>query len=102
MKNNDSEITRSMQAEIECRKASKLIGIDTGFQALNEKISGFRKGDLIIIASRPGMGKTTLALNILLQAIRRDEGVAFFSSDLTSAESMQRIYSSCNSTPIQS
>ena len=54
------DITKSMLAEIERLKAmgnSKLIGVDTGFRNLNEKTSGFGKGDLIIIAARPAMGK---------------------------------------------
>ena len=54
------EITLAMMAEIERLKAlgnSKLIGVDTGFRNLNDKTSGFGKGDLVIIAARPAMGK---------------------------------------------
>ncbi len=54
------EITLAMMAEIERLKAlgnSKLIGTDTGFRNLNDKTSGFGKGDLVIIAARPAMGK---------------------------------------------
>ncbi len=54
------EITLAMMDEIERLKAmgnSKLIGTDTGFRNLNEKTSGFGKGDLVIIAARPAMGK---------------------------------------------
>ncbi len=54
------EITVAMLAEIERLKAlgnSKLIGTDTGFKNLNDKTSGFGKGDLVIIAARPAMGK---------------------------------------------
>ncbi len=54
------EITVSMIQEIERLKAmgnSKLIGVDTGFRNLNEKTSGFGKGDLVIVAARPAMGK---------------------------------------------
>ena len=54
------EITLTMMAEIERLKAlgnSKLIGTDTGFRNLNDKTSGFGKGDLVIIAARPAMGK---------------------------------------------
>ena len=41
-----------------------ITGISTGFTDLNEKCSGLHPSDLIIVAARPGMGKTTLALNI--------------------------------------
>jgi len=54
------EITLAMMDEIERLKAqgnSKLIGTDTGFKNLNDKTSGFGKGDLVIIAARPAMGK---------------------------------------------
>ncbi|MDY0403421.1 replicative DNA helicase [Sulfurovum sp.] len=55
-----NEITLSMLEEINRLKAmgnSKLIGTDTGFKNLNEKTSGFGKGDLVIVAARPAMGK---------------------------------------------
>jgi len=54
------EITLAMMDEINRLKAlgnSKLIGTDTGFKNLNEKTSGFGKGDLVIVAARPAMGK---------------------------------------------
>ncbi len=54
------EITLSMIEEINRLKAlgnSKLLGIDTGFRNLNDKTQGFGKGDLVIIAARPAMGK---------------------------------------------
>ncbi|HEO99246.1 MAG: replicative DNA helicase [Campylobacterales bacterium] len=55
-----NEITLSMLEEINRLKAmgnSKLIGTDTGFKNLNDKTSGFGKGDLVIVAARPAMGK---------------------------------------------
>ncbi len=55
-----SDITLSMMDEINRMKElgnSKLIGVDTGFRNLNDKTSGFGKGDLVIIAARPAMGK---------------------------------------------
>ncbi|UFH60537.1 replicative DNA helicase [Sulfurovum mangrovi] len=55
-----NEITLAMLEEINRLKAmgnSKLIGTDTGFQNLNDKTSGFGKGDLVIVAARPAMGK---------------------------------------------
>jgi len=57
---DSKEITVAMLKEIERLKElgnSKLIGVDTGFENLNDKTSGFGKGDLVIIAARPAMGK---------------------------------------------
>jgi len=90
------EITLSMMDEIERLKAlgnSKLIGTDTGFRNLNDKTSGFGKGDLVIIAARPAMGKTALVLNMALKAIERNEGVAFFSLEMPAEQLMLRLLS---------
>ncbi len=98
------EITLAMMAEIERLKAlgnSKLIGTDTGFKNLNEKTSGFGKGDLVIIAARPAMGKTALVLNMALKAIERNEGVAFFSLEMPAEQLMLRLLSTKTSIPLQ-
>ena len=98
------EITEAMMGEIERLKAlgnSKLIGTDTGFKNLNDKTSGFGKGDLVIIAARPAMGKTALVLNMALKAIERNEGVAFFSLEMPAEQLMLRLLSAKTSIPLQ-
>jgi len=98
------EITHAMMEEIERLKAlgnSKLIGTDTGFRNLNDKTSGFGKGDLVIIAARPAMGKTALVLNMALKAIERNEGVAFFSLEMPAEQLMLRLLSAKTSIPLQ-
>jgi len=98
------EITLAMMAEIERLKAmgnSKLIGTDTGFKNLNDKTSGFGKGDLVIIAARPAMGKTAFVLNMALKAIERNEGVAFFSLEMPAEQLMLRMLSAKTSIPLQ-
>ena len=98
------EITLAMMAEIERLKAlgnSKLIGTDTGFKNLNDKTSGFGKGDLVIIAARPAMGKTAIVLNMALKAIERNEGVAFFSLEMPAEQLMLRLLSAKTSIPLQ-
>jgi len=101
---DSQEITVSMIQEIERLKAmgnSKLIGVDTGFRNLNEKTSGFGKGDLVIVAARPAMGKTALVLNMALKAIERGEGVAFFSLEMPAEQLMLRMLSAKTSIPLQ-
>ncbi len=98
------EITVSMMDEIERLKAlgnSRLIGTDTGFRNLNEKTSGFGKGDLVIVAARPAMGKTAFVLNIALKALERDEGVAFFSLEMPAEQLMLRMLAAKTSIPLQ-
>ena len=98
------EITLAMMDEINRLKAlgnSKLIGTDTGFMSLNDKTSGFGKGDLVIIAARPAMGKTAIVLNMALKAIERNEGVAFFSLEMPAEQLMLRLLSAKTSIPLQ-
>jgi len=91
--------------EIERLKAlgnTRLIGTDTGFFNLNEKTSGFGKGDLVIIAARPSMGKTALVLNMAQKAIDRGEGVAFFSLEMPAEQLMMRLLSVKTGIALQS
>ncbi len=98
------EVTVAMMAEINRLKAmgnSKLIGVDTGFRNLNDRTSGFGKGDLVIVAARPAMGKTALVLNMALRAVERNEGVAFFSLEMPAEQLMLRMLSAKTSIPLQ-
>ena len=66
----------------------KLTGISTGFKALDEMTSGLQPGDLIIVAGRPSMGKTTLAVNMAENAaLGSKKSAAIFSMEM-SAESL--------------
>src|SRR5271167_2021697 len=66
----------------------KMTGVASGFKKLDEMTSGLQSGDLIIIAGRPSMGKTTLAVNIAENAaLGSDKSVAIFSMEM-SAESL--------------
>ncbi|MCL2155472.1 MAG: replicative DNA helicase [Leptospirales bacterium] len=66
------------------RTKKAVIGIESGFTLLDERLTGFHKSDLIIIAARPGMGKTALALNILNHvAVRERIPVLFFSLEMS-------------------
>jgi replicative DNA helicase len=59
-------------------------GVPSGFPDLDDKTSGFQKGDMILIAARPSMGKTTFALNIAEHAaIREGKNVAIFSLEMS-------------------
>ena len=71
-----------------------LSGLSTGFSALDSKIMGLSKSDLIILASRPGMGKTSLALNIALNAAKKSrKAVAFFSPAMSREQLVMRLCS---------
>jgi len=67
-------------------------GLSTGFTDLDRVTSGFQNSDLIIIAARPSMGKTTLALNITQQmAVKEKMPTAFFSMEMSREQLAQRL-----------
>jgi replicative DNA helicase len=69
-----------------------ITGVETGFVELDEKTSGFQPGDLIIIAGRPGMGKTAFALSIAAKAnARRPVPIAIFSLEMSAEALTQRM-----------
>ncbi|MBI4519553.1 MAG: replicative DNA helicase [Gemmatimonadetes bacterium] len=80
---------------IEARQQSpsKLTGVATGFPDLDRLTAGFQRGDLIIIAGRPSMGKTSLALNIAQNAALEPPGVpvAIFSLEMSKEQLVQRL-----------
>lgn len=59
-----------------------ITGTDTGFYQLNDMTSGFQPGDLIIVAARPSMGKTTFVINCALNAAKSGKSVLFFSLEM--------------------
>ena len=75
-------------------------GISTGFQNLDERWSGLRGGQVVVIAGRPKTGKTTLALNIA-QHIAKDRPVAVFQMEMSSNEVADRAISSGGGIGIQ-
>lgn len=67
-------------------------GLTAGFRDIDEMTTGFQPGNFVIVAARPGMGKTSFALNMAVAAAR-DEGlpVAFFSLEMSNDELIQRL-----------
>ena len=71
----------------------KFLGIKTGYSAVDRKIGGLNKSDLILIAARPGMGKTSFALNIAVNVALKKRRVAIFSLEMSSEQITSRILS---------
>lgn len=73
---------------------SRITGIKTGYTDLDGMTNGFQRGDLIILAARPAMGKTAFALNLALNASFYNEGaIAIFSLEMPAEALMKRILS---------
>ena len=67
-------------------------GVPTGFRELDNKLAGLQKSDLIILAARPSMGKTALALDIARQAaIQHNIPVAIFSLEMSAQQLVDRM-----------
>ncbi len=77
---------------IESYSKGEVIGVPTGFKDFDSITSGFQKTDLIILAGRPAMGKTALALSMLANAaIDYKKTIAFFSLEMGREQLVQRI-----------
>ncbi len=73
---------------------STIPGLSTGLHDLDRKISGLNKSDLLLIAGRPGMGKTSLGLNIALNVAKKyPKTVAFFSLEMSREQLALRLLS---------
>ncbi len=68
-----------------------LLGLATGFPSVDKVSSGLKKGDMVVIAARPGMGKTSLALNIACRVAANNHPVLFFSLEMPAEQVSQRI-----------
>lgn len=89
-----SGIIESNIDALEARQGNKSLisGVPSGFKKLDQLTSGFQASDLIIMAARPGMGKTALALNIARHAaVESDSPVALFSLEMSKEQLSLRL-----------
>ena len=92
-----SEVVKSSLALLEEKRkmGENVTGVPTGFKELDTLTAGLQKGALIIVAARPGVGKTSFALNIAENAaIRHKIPVAIFSLEMSKEELVNRVLSS--------
>lgn len=82
------------EIDIRFKSGGAPIGIQTGFKAIDQRIGGIRNQNLFILAARPAMGKTTLAMNIAENLVRQDVPVLVFSAEMSRSELMERMVSS--------
>jgi len=76
------------------REKGKLRGVATGFKDLDNKLGGLQRSDLIILAARPSMGKTSLALDMVRNvAMSQKKAVAFFSLEMSKDQLVDRLLS---------
>lgn len=83
--------------DMKSRPEGSLLGLDTSFEELNNKTQGFQKGDLIILAARPSMGKTTLAINFVQSVLLQNLPVVMFSMEMSAESIVMRLLSAWSS-----
>ena len=82
-------------AELTASGGKTLPGLSTGLSAVDAKINGLNKSDLLLLAARPGMGKTSMALNVALSAARESgKTVAIFSLEMSREQLVTRLIAS--------
>lgn len=81
------------QLEERAKSGDSITGLATGYADLDRMTSGLQKSDLILIAARPSMGKTALALNIAMNVVKTGASVALFSLEMSKEQYVQRIIS---------
>lgn len=75
-------------------------GVSSGYKELDKKTSGFQKGDLVILAARPSMGKTALALSLVRNAALNGVPVGFFSLEMSAEQLTLRFLSAESGVPL--
>lgn len=103
MVKQSDEVIHELMVEMKKQKEAadkNLVGLDTGFRYLNEYTKGFKDGELIIVAARPGMGKTAFVLNAIQKTLNIGKGVVFFSLEMPATHLMMRIISANTSIPL--
>ena len=89
-----SQVLQDVMVRLEelSNSESNLAGLSTGFSAVDGKINGLNKSDLLLLAARPGMGKTSMALNVALSAAKSSgKTVAIFSLEMSREQLVTRL-----------
>lgn len=99
------DVMPGLYASMESRSENKgkIMGLETGFGVLDDRFNGLKKTDLVIVAARPSMGKTTFALNVVENAIYRLKKPALvFSMEMSAEQLVEKNISSLGEIPLKS
>lgn len=99
---NIQDILTKTQADLEmlASNANEITGLSTGFGNIDKMTSGFHETELIVIAARPGMGKTAFALNVATFAASNKKTVAIFNLEMNAEQLATRMISSLGQIPL--
>jgi replicative DNA helicase len=86
-----ADLIREEVHRIERHDMGQMTGIASGFHQLDELTTGFQKAEMVILAARPSMGKTAMALNLAENMAIRGKRVGFFSLEMSKQQLVQRL-----------
>ena len=76
------------------------LGVMTGYPGIDSRLQGLRPGQMVVIGARPGVGKTSFALNLAINAAAKGANIAFFSLEMSKTEIAQRLLSAQARIPL--
>jgi len=88
-----------LMEELKKRASGQSRGLSTGFKDLDKITNGLHEGDMIVVAGRPGMGKTTIAMNLAEHAACDGNVVYLYSLEMSSLSLLERMTSSLSGVP---
>ena len=97
-----TEVYKSVMATLEAnaKRTDEVIGLDTGFRELNKYTQGFQGGQLLILAARPAMGKSAMAMNLAVNIAQNNKNgkatVAIFNLEMSAEQLMERMIASAS------
>jgi replicative DNA helicase len=89
------------QRAAQAKAGDLMLGLPIGLPSIDDAMRGMRQGNLIILAARPSVGKSTLAIQALYKAIVHRHGVLFFSLEMTRQEVMDKLISLRTAVPFE-
>lgn len=94
------DVMANLYEELAESDGSENLGVMTGYPGIDSRLQGLRPGQMIVIGARPGVGKTSFALNLAVNAAAKGASVAFFSLEMSKEEIGQRLLSSYAKIPL--
>ena len=97
-----SEVMGDLYTELgeACMDPAEFMGVQTGYPGIDSRLQGLRPGQMIVVGARPGVGKTSFALNLATNAAAHGASVAFFSLEMSKVEIAQRLLSAYAHIPL--
>ncbi len=98
-----TEVAAETLREIQARylDPSSIKGVPTGFRRLDDLTNGLHGGELIVVAARPGVGKSTIAMNMAENIAKQGKSIAIFSLEMTNKQLVERLLSSMSGVPLE-